>query len=444
MDDAVAFTIRILEKQAVDRWEVFHQHSHSFRVEFKDGVMDTLQKAQVSGLAVRVIKESRVGFSFTSALDPSSIQKTVDTAVSMARVMPHDPDAALAERASLPALQDKIMYESLQETPEGYKIEIARAIEDKARLEDKKITTIRSAGYSDAIITARLVNSNGLDATGEAGFVRAWVELMAEHNHNQEMAYWMEQARSAEAINPAIVASRAARRAIDSLGGKSLPSARMPVIVENSVAVDLLHVLSHSFLAENHFKKLTSPRIKPGEPIFSKNLSIVDDGLDARGDQAFPFDGEGTPSQRTQVVENGTLKSLLFDLSYGKKLQAASTGNCLRRSFEGLPVNGVTNLMIEPGTSSVEELAAQVGTGLLVTELMGLHTANPVSGDFSVGASGFKIEAGRLDHPVKGIAIAGNLVDLFGSILEIGNDFRFFGNMGAPSLLVESLAVSGS
>jgi PmbA protein len=443
MDDAVAFTCRLLEKQAVKQWEVFHKDSQSFRVEFKDRVMDTLQKARVSGLAVRVIKESRIGFSFSSALDSSSLQKTVETALSMAGVMPLDPDATLAVPAPLPILQNKIMDASLRRATEADKTEIARVIESRARLEDKRITTIRSAGYSDTIMAIRLVNSNGLDATGEAGFVNAWVQLMAEQNGEQEMAYWMEQARSPERINPETVASQAARRALDSLGGKSLPSAKMPIILENSVAVDLLHVLSHSFLAENHFKKLTSPRIKLDEPIFSRKISIVDDGLDARGDYAFPFDGEGTPSQRTQVVENGTLRSLLFDLAYARKLKASSTGNCRRGSFEGLPVNGVTNLGIEPGTSILAELAAAVGSGLLVTELMGLHTANPVSGDFSVGASGFKIEHGRLGHPVKGIAIAGNLVDLFGSVLEVGSDFRYFGNMGAPSLLVESVAISG-
>ena len=107
MDDAVAFTCGLLEKQAVKQWEVFHKDSHSFRVEFKDGVMDTLQKARVSGLAVRVIRESRIGFSFTSALDASSLQKTVDTALSIAGVMPLDPDATLAVPAPLPILQEK-------------------------------------------------------------------------------------------------------------------------------------------------------------------------------------------------------------------------------------------------------------------------------------------------------------------------------------------------
>src|SRR5208283_3284325 len=137
MDDAVALTCGLLEKQAIKQWEVFHQDSHSFRVEFKDGVMDTLQKARVSGLAVRVVRESRVGFSFTSALDASSLQKTVDTAASMARVMPPDPDATLAEPATLPLLHEEIMDDSLRTATEADKTEIARVIESKARLVDK-------------------------------------------------------------------------------------------------------------------------------------------------------------------------------------------------------------------------------------------------------------------------------------------------------------------
>ncbi len=443
MDDAISIIRRLLENRAVKQWEVFHQDSRSFRVEFKDGVMDSLKKARVTGLAVRIIMESRVGFSFTSALDASSLESTVDTALSMARLMPPNPDTTLAGFAAFPVLLDKIMDSSLRTTEEGDKIEIARAVDAKARLEDKRITTIRSAGYSDGIVAVRLVNSNGLDASGEAGIVHAWAELMAEENGGQEMAYWMEQARSPERINPDEVSSKAARRAVNSLGGKSVPSAKMPVLMENSVVVDLLSVLSHSFLAENHFKKLTSPKIKLNAPIFSPKISIVDDGTDPRGEYTFPFDGEGTPSQRTQVVEKGVLRSLLIDLPYAGKLKASSTGNCRRGSFESLPVNGITNLMIEPGSSTPEDLATSMGSGLLITELMGLHTANPVSGDFSVGASGFNIMRGKLGHPVKGIAVAGNVIDLFGNIQEVGNDFRYFGNIGAPSLLVESLSISG-
>lgn len=444
MTDPVSITRGLLEKEAVGEWEIFHQISESFEVEIKDGKVDSLHKARVSGLAVRVLKDQKLGFSYTSALDARNLEKTVQTAIAMLKFMQPDADTDLAGPSSMPDLTDDIYKRSLSDSPEAEKTELARSIERIARQQDKRITTVRKAGYTDAITTLRLANSLGVDESGKAGFVRAWIELMAEENGDQEMAYWMEQARSPLDVDPKAIAVIAAHRALDSLGGKVIPSASMPVVMENKVAAEILGILSKSFIGENHFKKTASPKIQPGEAIFSAKVSIVDDGLDPRGDDAFPFDGEGTPSTRTIVADKGVLKGLLFDRYHAHKFNAVSTGNCRRGSFESLPGSGITNLSMEPGGDSLESLIGSVENGLMVTELMGLHTANPVSGDFSVGASGFKITNGKLDHPVKGVAIAGNLIDLFGHVVSVADDFRFFGNVGAPSFLVESLAVSGS
>lgn len=444
MVDPVEFTRELLEKQAPGRWEVFHQISESFKVEIKDGKIDALHKSRLSGLAVRVLADSRLGFSYTSALDAPSLEATVQTTMSMAKFMEADPDAGFAEPALMPALSGRIFRDSLEEYPEKGKTELAGSIEQIAREQDKRITTVRKAGYTDAVTSLRLVNSLGLDQSGKAGFVRAWIELMAEENGEQEMAFWMEQARSPEDINPSAVAVTAARRALDSLGGKTVPSKALPVIMENTVAADLLRLLSDSFLGESHFKKKASPRIQLGAKPFSDKVTIIDDGLDSRGDDAFPFDGEGTPSSRTVVADHGVITSLLFDRYHARKFNTGSTGNCRRGSFETLPVGGITNLTMEPGNESLTDIIASVAEGLVVTDMMGLHTVNTISGDFSVGASGFKISNGRLDHPVKGIAVAGNLFDLFNRVVNVADDFRYFGNVGAPSFLVESLAVSGS
>ncbi len=443
MSDRLNVVAGLLEKEGPREWEVFHQMSETFRVEVKGGVVDSLKRAKVSGLAVRVIDEGRVGFSFTAALDVESLERTVRTAVDSARFMPVDPDVDLAEPSAMPVMAEPILHPSLKQCPESDKTEIAAEIERLARSEDKRVTTIRTAGYADTIVEATLVNSRGLEAVGAAGFVRGWIELMAEANGDQEMAYWMEQARSTDGIDPRIVAVNAARRAVSSLGGRSVPSARLPVVVENTVAVDLLSVLAGSFVAENHFKKTASPKIQPGEAVFSDKVSIIDDGLETRGDGAFPFDGEGTPSSRTEVVVRGRVASLLFDRKYAGKFGTVSTGNCRRSTFEALPMSGPTNLFIEPGVESLEALFGSVGNGLFITELMGLHTADPISGDFSVGAAGFAIKGGMLDHPVKGVAIAGNIIDLFKNVRIVGTDFRFFGSLGASSLVVEGLAVSG-
>lgn len=444
MSDPVDITRGLLEREALGHWEIFHQVSESFTVEIKDGNVDSLQKARISGLAVRVIKDRKLGFSFTSALDAHSLETTVQTAVSMARFMLPDPDVDLAEPAPMPGLADAILKEELLESRQPAKTEMARNIERIAKEHDKRITTIRKSGYTDGTSTVRLANSRGLDAGGSAGFVRAWIELMAEHNGDQEMAYWMEQGRSPRDIDPETVAVTAAQRALESLGGKIIPSSSMPVLMENTVATDLLRILANSFLGESHYKNRASPKIQPGESLFSEHVSIVDDGTDARGSRAFPFDGEGTPSSQTTVVDRGLVKALLFDRYHGRKYDTISTGNCDRGSFESLPGSGITNLSMAPGSVSFNGLVNSVDNGLMVTEMMGLHTANPVTGDFSVGASGFRIRGGKLVHPVKGVAIAGNLIDLFGNVVSVADDFRFFGNLGAPSFLVETLAVSGS
>jgi len=444
MIDPVEITRGLLEKQAPGHWEVFHQISESFKVEIKDGKVDSLHKSRLSGLAVRVLANRRLGFSYTSALDAPSLEETVRTAVSMASFMQGDPDIGFAEPALMPVLAGDIFKNSLVQFPEKDKTELAGSIEQIARQQDKRITTVRKAGYTDAVTSLRLVNSLGLDQSGKAGFVRAWIELMAEENGEQEMAFWMEQARSPQDIDPTAVAVTAARRALDSLGGKIIPSKSLPVVMENTVAADLLRLVSDSFLGESHFKNKVSPRIQPGAKPFSGKVTIVDDGLDSRGDDAFPFDGEGTPSSRTVVADRGVVTSLLFDRYHARKFKTISTGNCRRGSFESLPVGGITNLTMEPGDESLTDIIASVGEGLMVTDMMGLHTVNTISGDFSVGASGFKISSGRLDHPVKGVAIAGNLIDLFGKVVKVADDFRYFGNVGAPSFLVEFLAVSGS
>lgn len=296
----------------------------------------------------------------------------------------------------------------------------------------------------DSTTNSRLINSLGLDVSDRTGMSSLWVELMAEDSGEQETSYWYDQNRNPEDLDPVQIAQIAATRAIRALGGKSVKSKKLPVLFENSTASGLLNVLSNSFVAENHYKKTASPTVVKGAKLFSKKLRIVDDGTDERGDLAFGFDGEGFPTQKTLVVDSGAVNSWLYDRYYGMKFSHPSTGNSKRSGFEAPPGSGITNLYIEPGDLSLDEMILKMSNGIMVTEVMGLHTANPVSGDFSVGVSGFSISNGSIEHPVKGIAIAGNLLELFGRILEVGDDFRFFGNVGSASLLCESLIVSGS
>ena len=440
LDAAKAF----MSKQSVDSWELFFTVSRSFRVEVKESIVDSLQRSSLKGLSVRIIKDGKSGFSFCSSSDPYDVEKTIENAVEMASVMPTDDSASFTSGNMVYTRNHGLFDEMLVAIPEKDKINIARTIEKEAYASDKRISIARSSGYIDSVTESRLMNSEGLDVADRCGICSAWVELMAEESGEQETSYWYDQNRNPERLAPADIARTAAMRAIKALGGKTVASGKMPVIFENDTAAGILGVISNSFVAENHFKKTASPRVVKGEKLFSENLRIIDDGTEERGELAFGFDGEGVPTQKTVVVDGGVVSSWLYDRYYGMKFSHPSTGNSRRAGFETPPSSGITNFYVEPGELSVEEMIAGMTKGILVTEVMGLHTANPVSGNFSVGASGFAISGGAISHPVKGIAIAGNLLELFAHIIEIGNDFRFFGNVGSSSLLCETISVSGS
>jgi len=211
-----------------------------------------------------------------------------------------------------------------------------------------------------------------------------------------------------------------------------------------------LSLLTHSFLAEQVHKGKSPLREKRGQAFFSPHLSIEDDGLLPEGISTTPVDGEGMPSLRTALVVEGKISGYLYNRYWANReklispaSKAGSTGNSRRPGIKGPPEMGISNLFILPGKISFPALLEGLNRGVLVDEVMGLHTVDPISGDFSLGCSGHWVEKGRKIHPVKSIAIAGNLFDLFRKVSAVGEDLRFFGGVGSPSLLVEGLNIGG-
>jgi PmbA protein len=167
------------------------------------------------------------------------------------------------------------------------------------------------------------------------------------------------------------------------------------------------------------------------------------DAVRGGGIGSAPFDGEGVPTSRTVLIDKGVLKQYLYNTYTAAKDGVSSTGNGVRSSFKGTPEVGVTNFFIEAGHTPAEEIIKGVANGLYVTEVMGMHTANPISGDFSVGVSGLLIEDGEVTRPVRGIAMGGNIMELFNRIDVVGNDLQFFGSKGSPTIRIAEMTISG-
>jgi PmbA protein len=205
-----------------------------------------------------------------------------------------------------------------------------------------------------------------------------------------------------------------------------------------------LEVTAPSLTAEAVQKGKSLFANKMGQDIAASELNIIDDGHKKGAIISSPFDGEGVSTQKTILVENGILKSYLHNTYTAKKDGVSSTGNAKRGSYKSTPEVGTTNFYIDKGNITKDELIKNVEKGFYITEVMGMHTANPISGDFSVGASGIWIENGEFTKPVRGVAIAGNIKELLKSVEAVADDLTFFIGIGSPTLRIAKMTVSGS
>ena len=208
--------------------------------------------------------------------------------------------------------------------------------------------------------------------------------------------------------------------------------------------MQILGIISACFSGEAVQKQKSFLAGKLGQLVASKELTLIDDGTLPNRLGSASFDGEGTATQRTILLENGVLQNYLYDCLSAAKANTVSTGNGMRSSYKGVPHVGCSNYYLAAGNQSPEELVAAVRRGIYVTEILGAHTSNPVSGDFSFGASGILIEKGKLVRPVRGITIAGNFQKLLQKVNGVANDLTFYGSQGAPTIRIADIAVSGT
>jgi PmbA protein len=459
MNEIINQTADLLRKKSLDGYEVFLEESSHFEVESKEGKVDTLQASRSWGMALRVLNRGRTGFSYTTSPTGSAsgshkeeLERAVGDAVASAEVISPDPcfDFPPALKEPPPALA--IFDKSLSEVSEKRKIENARLLEEAACSVDAgRIKKVRKASYQESASRATLLNSNGLRFSFDVTFASVSVMAIAEDLGESEVGWEFDFDHFIDRIDVKKVGREAGKKALERLGGKRIDSGVYPVLLENHIASEFLSLLAHSFLSEQVQKGKSILKGKVGERLFSPLLSIVDDGLNTEGAAASPVDGEGTPRQRTPVVVNGQIQGYLYDRFWANRENlrsgapvAGSTGNSQRYSLKAPPGLGTSNFFIERGKVAFPSLIKGLQQGVLIQEVMGLHTVDPISGDFSLGCAGQWIEKGERMHPVKSIAIAGNLYQFFKKIVQVGDDLRFFGKIGSPSLLIDGVEISGN
>ena len=439
--------VRKLEQMNPDKFELYFMRKTSTRIDSKNQEVDSLTRSEDVGLSIRLIRDKKLGFSFTTSLEKDAIERAVQSAFDVTAFMPHDEAVDLYSfGTSIYPSVDTHDSRGLA-APIEQKIELAKRLEAQCRAADKRVTAVRAASFGETAYEVYMVDSSGEHISHQSTLYSNSITCKAEQGGDSQMGGEFGFSNFLDGLEPEKVGKMAAELATELLGAGTAPTMKCPGIIRNSVVSELLEFLSSSFSAEEIEKgrsMLATPTSsKQGTRVFSEELTIIDDGLMAGGYATSPFDGEGVPSTQTTLVDGGFFSGILYDGYYARKKGKTSTGSAVR-SIKSPPTIGTSNLYIKSGKKTLHQLYDGISKGILITDLMGVHTANSVTGDFSLGASGILIENGKLTRPVKGFAVAGNVLEVFRQMTDIGNDLRFFGSVGAPSIRLREISVSGS
>ncbi|HSA58538.1 MAG TPA: TldD/PmbA family protein [bacterium] len=430
---------RALRGMDVDGYEIYALENRQFSVEAKEGQIDSVDEAVERGAAVRLFKGRKTSFASSSGLSVPFLERMALLAYNTLSVVEEGPVIAL------PAARETAGPSQAAVSPgdRSVKLRMALDLEKFAKQYDRRVARVRDASYGEEVRTVTLRNSTGLETRWTAARHELSLMVMAEDAQGQEMAWENDFAADEARLDPERTAREGAEKAVSQLGGRPVATQKTPALLDATVAASFLGVLSSSFFGDQVLKSRSALCGRLGETIYGGGVTVVDDGRLEGGYNSFPFDGEGVTSARHAVVERGVLSRFLYDLASGVQAGVPSTGNAIRPAVKEPPRVGATNFFIEAGDLNLEELLRRLGTGLWVRDVIGVHTADPVTGDFSLGASGVWIDGGKRSFPVRGVTISGNLHDLLKRVTAVGKEMRRYHAFGAPPLLIESIDVGG-
>ncbi len=425
--------------------EVYAEDGSRVKVAVAGGRVESLEERRDRGIGIRVFLDGRVGFSHTAALEAEALRETVSLARDIARHAGRDEAWHLPEPeavATLPFPNDDAAG-SLVTMPK--RVEIARAVEAAAFAADRRIEKTRQAVVIDYHGEVRVAHTGGLSAGYRFSRAVAYVDVVATENGASQLGHHAEFGLGVGDLDAEAIGSEAAAKAVAKLGARSASTGRVKAVLDREVVAGLLDALSPAFSARRVLKGTSLLAGRKGERLTSRAVSLVDDPTLPGGYGSAPADGEGLTTRRIPLLEDGRLVGFLHDTYSSTKMAEGRPGNSVRSSYLGPPQIGPMNLLLLPGDEPRASLLERAESGVLITEVMGLHTVDPVSGDFSLGGAGRLIESGKPGAPVEQLAFSGNLLELLTGVEAVGSDLKLFpGGGGAPSVLLGELSVAGA
>nr|WP_321027242.1 TldD/PmbA family protein [Clostridium neonatale] len=431
-------------KAGFEEYEIYYADGESLSINIYEGEVEKYKLNTAFGLSFRGKINGKMGYSYSEILDEEAIKTLIENAKSAALTIENDDVKFIYEGDKEYKEIDCFKKELEGINPDKY-IELALQMEKECKKQCDKVINFSSCAIGYGKSTYGIINSKGLNLKNERNSLSAYVIPIIEADGEKYDGMGYVLAQKLDDIKPDELAKQAIEEATSRIGGKSIPSGNYKIIINNEAMVSLLGTFSSIFNSEQAQKGLSLLQGKEGEIIASDIVTLIDDPHLKDGLGTCSFDDEGVATYTKEIVTNGKLNTLLYNLKTANKAGVKSTGNGFKSSYASTVGVSETNFYIKSGEKTFDELCEIVKDGVIITEFAGLHSgASSVTGDFSLAAKGFMIENGKKTFPVEQITIAGNFFTLLKDIEEVGCDLKFpMSSIGSPSIIVKELSIAG-
>jgi PmbA protein len=428
--------------------EAWSEGSRSREVRVHAGEVESLTEASGRGIGIRAWIGARTGYAYGTDLSEDGLAEVAEAAVGAARVADEDESSAAPEPAGRPVEIAGLRDPAVADTATAEVIDLAKRIERVALDRDERVTGVEEVVYVDEDGDAAIATSRGVAGSFGSSVAYSFLQAMATEDSEVQTGLGFGVGRSPRSLDAGEIGAEAADEASSMLGASKPESRSCPVVLSERVTASFAGFIGGALCADEVQRGRSPFADRLGDRLASTAYVLTDDGIDPGGLASAPFDGEGTPRERTPLIAGGKLLAYLHDSYTARRGGDRSTGNAARASYRSAPSVSPSNLVLDPGELTLEELLRRAGDGVYITDVAGLHSGvNPVTGRYSVGASGRAISGGELAEPLREFTIAGDLLGTLGAVRAVGSETRwvpFGGSVKTAPMLVGEMAIGGT
>ena len=415
-----------------------------------DGEVESLSSASSAGIGVRVLLDgddgSRSGFAWAGSLDDDAVGRALADARENATFASPDPMVVLATPDGFAPRAVPLAAPDFSAMSMDNKIALALELEALTRSGDSRVRQVDAADYGDSEVEIALASTTGIRSRTERTSAYLSVAALAGDDGETQTGSGFSVGRSPSELDASAASRDAVERSVRMLGATKASSGRSTVVFDPRVASTILSVIAGALSGEAVVKGRSFFEGRLGEQVAATGVTLVDDPTDERAYGAAAIDGEGLACRRNLLIDDGVLVTFVYDTVAARRAGTVSTGSAVRGGYAGTPGAGCRAVVLQPGSEGAEEILAQVGDGVFIQSITGVHSGvSPVSGDFSVGAEGLMIRDGRLAEPLREFTIASTLQRMLQSIEAIGSDLTWLPGVAAgQTLAIGDLQISGT